>query len=41
VEMPAPQTGSPMTYMLDGRQYLVIAVSGAGYSGELRAYRLP
>ena len=41
VYMPAPQGGSPMTYMIDGRQYLVIAVSGAGYSGELIAYRLP
>jgi quinoprotein glucose dehydrogenase len=41
VEMPAPQTGSPMTYLLNGRQYLVVAISGAGYSGELRAYRLP
>ncbi len=41
VQMPAPQTGSPMTYMLAGRQYLVVAVSGAGYSGELIAYRLP
>jgi quinoprotein glucose dehydrogenase len=39
IEMPAPQTGSPMTYRLGGRQYLVVAVSGAGYSGELRAYR--
>jgi len=41
VYMPAPQTGSPMTYMLNGRQYLVVAVSGAGYSGELLAFRLP
>src|SRR5690349_23710931 len=24
VYMPAPQTGSPMTYMLDGKQYIVI-----------------
>ncbi len=31
VYMPAPQTGSPMTYMLNGRQYIVVAVSGAGY----------
>jgi hypothetical protein len=30
-----------MTYMLNGRQYLVIAISGAGYSGELLAFRLP
>jgi hypothetical protein len=30
-----------MTYMLNGRQYLVLAISGAGYSGELIAFRLP
>ena len=30
-----------MTYMLNGKQYIVVAVSGAGYSGELLAYRLP
>jgi quinoprotein glucose dehydrogenase len=41
VYMPAPQTGSPMTYMLNGRQYIVLAISGAGYSGELLALRLP
>ena len=41
VYMPAPQTGSPMTYMLNGKQYIVVAVSGAGYSGELIAFRLP
>lgn len=41
IAMPAPQTGSPMTYMLEGRQYLVVAISGGTYSGELRAYRLP
>jgi quinoprotein glucose dehydrogenase len=39
--MPAPQTGSPMTYMLDGKQYLVVAISGGSYSGELVAFRLP
>ena len=41
VYLPAPQTGSPMTYTLNGRQYIVVAVSGAGYSGELIAFRLP
>jgi quinoprotein glucose dehydrogenase len=41
VYMPAPQTGSPMTYMVNGRQYIVVAVSGPGYSGELIAFRLP
>jgi hypothetical protein len=30
-----------MTYQLDGRQYLVIAVGGAGYPGELIANRVP
>jgi quinoprotein glucose dehydrogenase len=40
VYMPAPQSGSPMTYMHDGKQYIVVAVSGAGYSGELIAFRL-
>ena len=41
VYMPAPQTGSPMTYMLNGRQYLIVAISGGTYSGELLALRLP
>ena len=41
VLMPAPQSGSPMTYMLDGKQYIVVAVSGGSYSGEFIAYRLP
>jgi quinoprotein glucose dehydrogenase len=41
VYMPAPQTGSPMTYVLDGVQYIVVAVSGSGESGQLLAYRLP
>ena len=41
VYMSAPQSGSPMTYMLNGKQYIVVAISGAGYSGELVAFRLP
>ncbi len=41
VLMPAIQSGSPMTYMLDGRQYIVVAVSGGAYSGEYVAYALP
>jgi quinoprotein glucose dehydrogenase len=41
VFMPAPQTGSPMTYMRNGKQYIVVAVGGPGYSAELLAYRLP
>ena len=41
VYMPAQQSGSPMTYMLNGKQYIVVAISGNGYSGELVAFRLP
>jgi quinoprotein glucose dehydrogenase len=41
VYMPAPQTGSPMTYLLNGEQYLVLAISGGNYSGELLAFKLP
>ena len=39
--MPAPQSGSPMTYMLNGKQYLVVAISGGSYTGELLAFKLP
>jgi quinoprotein glucose dehydrogenase len=41
VYMPAPQSGSPMTYMLNGKQYIVVAIASGDYSGEIRAYRLP
>jgi len=41
VYMPAPQSGSPMTYQFAGKQYIVVAVSGANYSGELIAFKLP
>ena len=41
VYLPAPQSGSPMTYMLDGTQYIVLAISGGNYSGELVALKLP
>jgi quinoprotein glucose dehydrogenase len=41
VYMPAPQSGSPMTYMLRGKQYIVVAIGGGNYSAELVAYRLP
>lgn len=41
VYMPAPQSGSPMTYLVDGKQYIVVAVSGGAYSGEYIAYSLP
>ena len=41
VLMPAQQTGSPMTYMINGRQYIVVAIGGGNYPGELLAFRAP
>ena len=41
VWMPAQQSGSPMTYSVDGRQFIVLPVSGGNYSGEWIAYALP
>ena len=40
VYMPVGVSGSPMTYMYEGAQYIVTAVSGGGNVGELLAYRL-
>jgi quinoprotein glucose dehydrogenase len=39
--MPAPQSGSPMTYSYDGKQYIMVAASGGNYSGDYLAYALP
>ncbi len=41
VYLPAPQTGTPMSYMLGGQQYIVLAIGGGNYTGELVAFRLP
>ena len=41
VAMSGAQTGSPMTYMLDGKQYIIVASSSSISPGELIAYRLP
>ena len=41
VPIPSAQTGSPMTYMLAGKQYLVLAVGGSNHQGELIAFALP
>ncbi len=41
VYMPAPASGSPMTYTLNGRQYIVVAISGGNYVrrvGRVPAY---
>jgi quinoprotein glucose dehydrogenase len=41
VLMPAPITGSPMTYSIDGKQYIIVGVSGGNYTGEYIAFSLP
>jgi quinoprotein glucose dehydrogenase len=40
VYMPAPQTGSPMTYLVNGRQHIAVAISAPGYGAELLTFRL-
>jgi quinoprotein glucose dehydrogenase len=41
VFMPAPQSGTPMTYRQNGKQYIIVAISGGVYSGEYVAFKLP
>ncbi len=41
IHVPAPITGHPMTYSIDGRQYIVIGVSGGNVSGEYISFALP
>jgi quinoprotein glucose dehydrogenase len=43
VNMPGKQTGSPMTYLYNGKQYIVVAVTtnGVNGGGELIAFALP
>jgi quinoprotein glucose dehydrogenase len=38
--MPAQQSGSPMTYMLNGKQYIVVAIGSGNFPAELIAFRL-
>ena len=39
LSMPAQQTGTPMTYEIDGIQYLAVAISGGNIPGRLRVYK--
>ena len=41
VALPVPATGSPMTYMVGDTQYLVVAIAGGGFAGELWAFKAP
>lgn len=41
IALPAPQTGLPMSYGHEGRQYVVLSVGGGGEPAELVALTLP
>jgi len=41
VEIPAPSSTAPMTYMHEGSQYIVVPVAGQGFPGSLVALKLP
>ncbi len=40
IELPANQAGLPMTYSVNGKQYIVIAIGARGFPGELVALSL-
>ena len=40
MELPAGVSNAPMTYMVGGKQYIVVAVSGRQHPGELVALSL-
>ena len=41
VFIPAPQSGSPMTYMHNGKQHILLAVGGRGRKAQFMAFKLP
>jgi hypothetical protein len=41
MELPAGVSNSPMTYMVNGKQYILVAVSGRSFPGEYVALSLP
>jgi quinoprotein glucose dehydrogenase len=41
VELPANAQGALMTYMVRGKQYIVVPVGGANFPAELVALSLP
>lgn len=41
LEIPAPTSTAPMTFMHNGHQYIILTVSGANFPGELVALALP
>jgi quinoprotein glucose dehydrogenase len=40
-ELEAGATGAPMTYMHQGRQYIVMAIGGQNHPAEFVAFALP
>jgi quinoprotein glucose dehydrogenase len=40
VPLPGSATGSPMTYVVDGTQYIAVPIGGSGLPAELVALRL-
>jgi glucose dehydrogenase len=40
-ELPAPGNTAPMTYLHEGRQYIIVSVGGPGSSGEFVALTIP
>lgn len=41
IALPGNASGAPMTYMVDGKQFIVLPIGGAGQPAELVALRLP
>jgi quinoprotein glucose dehydrogenase len=41
IELPASTTGIPMTYMVNDRQYIVVAIGARGTPAELVALAIP
>jgi glucose dehydrogenase len=41
IEIPAPTSTAPMTYMHEGKQYIVLPVARGGHPAELVALTLP
>src|SRR5262245_22150667 len=41
MELPANETGLPMTFMIEGRQYIVVAIGARNFPAELIALALP
>jgi quinoprotein glucose dehydrogenase len=41
IQLPAAQSGMPMTYMHNGKQYIVMTIGASGFPAELVALALP